>query len=113
MAANYNADVARRNAALSLEQAALDAKAQQRQAKKIIGGMRASYGASGVSGGGSVDDVIASSATAAELDRQNILYQGELKAMGYESEAVLDEMAADQAITGSYFQAASTFLSSF
>ena len=81
-AARYNAGIARRNAQVSLDQAAADADAQDRESRKTIGSMRADFGASGVTGTGSVRDVIEASATVAELDRQNILYKGNLEAMG-------------------------------
>ena len=108
-AAKYNANIAKQNAAITLQQAGLDADAQQRAAKGIIGEEKANYGASGVSGG-SVNDVLMSSETSAELDRQNILYRGKLRAMGLMSDAQLDKFSGRQAVTQSYFGAASSLL---
>jgi hypothetical protein len=55
-------------------------------------------------------DVLEQSASMAELDRQNILYGGTLKAQGYESTAGLELMRGDAAVTGSYFNAGSSLL---
>src|SRR5262249_6097014 len=54
----------------------------------------AAYGASGVTAEGSPLDVLASSAYKAEMDRQTILYDGRIKAMGYEDQAALDRAKA-------------------
>ena len=108
-AAKYNAAVARQNADIALQQADMDAAAQQRAAAKVIGGERAAYGASGVSGG-SVSDVIRASEITSELDRQNILYGGKLKAMGYQQTSAMETMGAKQDIIGSRYQAASQLL---
>ena len=108
-AAKYNAQVAGQNADIAMNQAQMDAAAQQRAASKVIGGEKADYGASGVSGG-SVTDVIRASETTSELDRQNILYGGKLKAMGYQQTSAMETAAAQQDITGSRLQAASQLL---
>jgi hypothetical protein len=47
-AADYNAGIARRNAQISLDQADMDAEAQQRDAPRHMGAMRADYGAAGI-----------------------------------------------------------------
>ena len=106
----YNAAVARNNATASRQQAEANAAAQQRRARQTIGAMRAGYGASGVGLEGSALDVLESSAAMAELDRQNILYGGELRAQGYESTAGLELMRGENAVTGSYFSAGSALL---
>lgn len=110
-ASEYNAEIARRNAVAARQQAAANAEAQQRKARMQIGSMRAAYGASGVGLEGSPLDILESSAMMAELDRQNILYGGELSAIGYESNAGLELMRGENAVTGSYFGAASSLLS--
>jgi len=110
-AAGYNAAVARNNAAASRQQAAANAASQERKARLQIGAMRAGYGASGISLEGSPMDVIESSASMAELDRQNILYGGAIKSQGYESTAGLELMRGENAVTSSYFGAGSALLS--
>jgi hypothetical protein len=109
-AADYNAAVANNNAIAARQQADANAAAQQRKARLQIGSMRAGYGASGVSLEGSPLDVLEQSASMAELDRQNILYGGALKAQGYEATAGLELMRGDAAVTGSYFNAGSALL---
>jgi hypothetical protein len=109
-AADYNAAVANNNAIAARQQAEANAAAQQRKARLQLGSMRAGYGAAGVGLEGSPMDVLEQSASMAELDRQNILYGGELKAQGYESTAGLELMRGDAAVTGSYFTAGSSLL---
>lgn len=109
-AANYNAQVANNNAIASRQQAEANAAAQQRRARQQIGAARAGYGASGITMEGSAMDILESSAAMAELDRQNILYGGEIKSQGYQSTAGLELMRGENAETGSYFSAGSALL---
>jgi hypothetical protein len=109
-AAEYNAQVANNNAIASRQQAEANAAAQQRKARLTQGAMRAGYGAAGVGLEGSPMDVLEQSASMAELDRQNILYGGTLKAQGYGATAGLELMRGDAAVTGSYFNAGSALL---
>jgi hypothetical protein len=109
-AAEYNAAVARNNAIAARQQAAANAEAQGREARRRIGSARAGYGASGVALEGSPLDIIEQSALEAELDRQNILYAGDLKASGFESTATLEESRGKSAMTGSIFKAGSSLL---
>jgi hypothetical protein len=109
-AAKYNAAVANNNAIADRQQAAANAADQQRKARIQIGSMRAGYGASGVGLEGSPMDVLEQSAAMAELDRQNILYGGEVRARGYESTAGLELMQGKNAVKGSIFSAGSSLL---
>jgi hypothetical protein len=103
---NYNAQVQTNNANLALRSAALNAQKQSVAATRAIGASKAAYGASGVTGdSGSVMSVMASSAANAELDRQNILYGGQVKAINYENQASLDQVAGNNALNASYFNA--------
>jgi hypothetical protein len=110
-AANYNAQVANNNAIAAQQQAAANAAAQERKSRMQLGSIRAGYGASGITMEGSAMDVLEASAATAELDRQNILYGGGLKADGYRSTAGLELMRGEAAETGSYFSAGSALLS--
>jgi hypothetical protein len=110
-AAQFNAQQAQNNALASRQQAEANAAAQQRAARLKLGSMRAAYGASGITMEGSAMDVLEASAATAELDRQNILYGGELKSGGYQSTAGLELMRGENAETGSYFSAGSALLS--
>jgi hypothetical protein len=109
-AANKNAQIAERNAGIAREQAARDAEAQGRTARQKIGAARAAYGAAGVTQEGSPLDVLSMSAANAELDKQNILYRGELRGMGYEDTAELDRQRASAATAQGIGGAASAVL---
>lgn len=110
-AANYNAAAAERNAVVSRQNAAADAELQSREARRRIGAARAGYGASGVAIEGSPLDVLETSAAEAEMDKLNILYKGELQAMGYEDTAALSRSRAKDAGTAGLFKAGSAVLS--
>lgn len=105
----YNAGVAEQEAVVARQQAGVSAELQRRQALKAIGSMRANAGASGLTDG-SMFDVLEESASAAELDRQTILYQGELKARGYQTTATLDRFSGSNAIKQGNLQSASALL---
>lgn len=107
---NYNAAIAVRNEGIARDQAQADAAASSRAANSHMGAMRAAYGASGVTMDGSPLDVLESSATLAELDKQNILYKGELKAMGYHDEAMLENQRGKNAVNQSYMNAGSNLI---
>jgi hypothetical protein len=105
-AAKYNQKVAENQAIAARQQAASNAEMQRRSSAKKIGSMQAAYAASGVSLEGSALDVLEESARNAELDRQNILYGGELRAMGSESTAALEKSRGDNAMSSGYLSAA-------
>lgn len=109
-AANHNSQLAAQQALIAQQQAEQDAQTQQRQARQRIGAASAAYGASGVSGDGSPLDVLSTSASQAELDRQNILYKGKLKSLGYQDQSQLDTAAAGQAQAGGALKAGSAVL---
>lgn len=106
----YNAAVAQRNGAIAVEQASRDADQQGRAARMKLGSMRAAYGASGVTPEGSPLDVLEASASAAELDRQNILYRGNLKALGYSDTSTLDKYGGEVALKQGDYKAAGTLM---
>lgn len=110
-AGRYNQAIEMRNATIARQQAKSAADQQQADARKRIGAMRAGYAASGVTMDGSPLDALSSSAAEAELDRQNILYRGELAAIGAEDSAALYGMQARNARTQGYVGAASALLS--
>jgi len=95
--ANYNAAIAQRNAGIARQQAQTDVEAQQRDKDRRLGSIVAAYGASGVALEGSPLDVLEASAVEAEREKQNILYRGELRALGYFDEAALATMAGRNA----------------
>ena len=109
-AADYNAQIAEQNAALARQEAADNVKLFERQQYLLAGAIRANQGASGGRQQGSVLDVLADAAAQGELEKQMILYRGELKARGYENTAALDEYGGQVAKTGSYFKAGAELL---
>lgn len=79
-------------------------------ANKVIGKASASYAAAGVdASSGSVLAVLGASSANAELDRQNILHGGEVKAINFDNQASLDRLGSKHAIQTSYFNALSAF----
>lgn len=110
-AANYNQEVAQRNAKIAIIQGNQDAEAQKRKNILTLGAMRASYGAAGVTAEGSPLDVLENSATNMELDRQTILSRARLRAMGYGDDAALSGMSGDAARQGAYYGATGILLS--
>lgn len=112
-AGEYNAAIKRRNAAVHRDMAAAEAVQQQRKARKVIGSMRAAYGASGVTVEGSPLEVLQESARAAERDRAMIIYRGELRAIGAEAQASLDEEMGQSAERAGYLSGAGELLYGF
>ena len=106
-ALEYNAQIADRNALIAHQQASFEAERQDKLGRMRIGAIRAGYGASGA---GSNEDVLSMSITNAELDKQTILYKGELRAMGYQDEAALDRYGASIAIEEGRYASASALL---
>ena len=99
-AANYNAQINQQNAALATQQASDEARQQQRETYLRLGAIRAAQGHSGGTGDtGSVLDVLADTAAQGELDRQNIIYKGQLQARGYSNTATLDTYSGNAAVS--------------
>lgn len=105
-ALKYQATVQTNNANEALEAASLNANRSSIMAAKTIGAAKAGYGSSGVtSDSGSVAAVLGASAANAELDRQNILYGGQIRAINSENQAHMDEVGAANATSASYLKA--------
>lgn len=110
-ALNYQAKIQSKNAYEATAAASLNADRQDLIAAKSIGGTKAGYAAAGVdASSGSVMDVLAASAANAELDRQNIIHGGDLRAVNYENQASMDRLGASNAIKASYFNALSSLV---
>lgn len=108
----YNAEVAQQNAIAAQQQAEQNATIQQAQAKQKLGSIVAAYGSAGIdSGSGSALDVLSNSASNAEVDRQTILYKGQLQANGYTDEASLDSASAINAVNTANAKASATLIS--
>lgn len=110
---NINAQIARENADLAREAADDDILSLKRLAYRTEGGIRAGYGASGVSStSGSAMDVLADSMAQAALDQNRRRYQGELEARDFMNQARTGQAAGKAARTAGNYGAAGQVLSS-
>jgi hypothetical protein len=111
-AADYNAGIARQNAQIAQAQGEAASEAQQRDTAQKMGAALAAYGASGVqTGTGSPEDVLVSSARLATLNNLTLRYNYQLKGMGYQNEAALDESESDAASTNGFLSGFGQLLS--
>jgi hypothetical protein len=94
----FNANIKSKQALEVQQQATEEARISRAQSSAFIGQQKANYGASGVGGeSGSVHDVIAASATNAELDALNIQHKGDMQAWSLETGASQDRLAGENA----------------
>lgn len=110
-AANYNADIADQNAQVARDQTALAEQQQRRETLMRLGSVRAAQGhAGGDAGAGSVLDILGDVAAQSELERQQVVYEGELKARGYTNTANLDRLSGKTAQRAGYLKAGTELL---
>ena len=110
-AAEFNANVARQNAEIAREDARMQAQQADRETYLRLGAIRAAQGKSGgAAGEGSVLDVLGDTAAQSELEKQNILYRGELRARGETNTALLEMAQGKQAQKAGYLKAGSELL---
>jgi hypothetical protein len=102
----YNAATGFANAEVVRQQTIAQATQQARENYLRLGEMRASIGKSGGTAG-SFLDVLADTAAQGELAKQNIIYEGAVKATNITRGALLDQTAATSARLGGYLQAGS------
>lgn len=95
-AAEYNAAIQDRNAKAAREQSLADQTDARRKNRRQLGAIKAAYGGSGLTGGSTLD-VLEDTALEQELDVARIDYQGKVRAVGYQDQAVLDRMTAKSA----------------
>lgn len=111
-AEEFNANVARQNAASIMQQSEAADLMLKRHQEQQMGAAVAAYGASGAGvDSGSALDVLTDTARSQTLDRLTQKYNYQLKAIGYRTEGNLDMAGADNARTASYFNAGSSMLS--
>lgn len=101
----YNAAMGWQNAQIARQTALDQAKQVSRENYLRLGEMRAQGGASGVEGG-SFLDVLGDTAAQGELQRQQTIYAGDIKANLLAHGASLSEAEAATARTGGYLKAA-------
>lgn len=110
-AAAYNSQINQQNAVIAQQQAEQQAGQQARENYLRLGAIRAAQGTSGGTGdAGSVLDVLADAGAQGELERQNILYQGQLSARGYQNTAALDVYSGERQRNVGYLKAGSELL---
>lgn len=111
-AADYNATISLQNAEISRSNARAEAGQISRENYLRLGAIRAAAGRNGgVSGEGSVLDVLGDVAAQGELEKQQALYQGELGARGYTNTATLDRIQGKSAQRAGYLKAGTDLLS--
>lgn len=111
-AADYNATINTQNAMIARQNAADQARQADRETYLRLGQIRANQGAAGgAADEGSVLDVIGDVAAQSELERQQIIYRGELQARGFENNATLETFSGETKQTSSYWKAGSELLS--
>jgi hypothetical protein len=86
--AKYNEQIQRQNAQIATDQANANYAMQERKVQRFLSMQTAAYGATGVQvGQGSPLEVLGDTAYQGELDAQKQLYEGALKAHGYNTQA--------------------------
>lgn len=95
-AADYNATISAQNAAVARQSAADKARQADRETYLRLGSIRANQGAAGgAAGEGSVLDVLGDVAAQSELERQHIIYSGEMQARGFTNDASLETFSGN------------------
>ena len=112
-AAEYNAAIARQNAAAAVQQGQAASESQARDAARKIGAMVAGYGASGVSGSTSASDVLADSVRMATLDNLTTKYNYKLRELGFLNEASLQDSNATNSRTAGVLNALGAGMSGY
>jgi hypothetical protein len=111
-ASTYNATISTENAAIARQNAADQAKQAERERYLRFGAIKAAQGHSGGDAGqGSVLDVLGDVAAQSELQKQDILYRGELAARGYTNTANLDRASASNQESSGWMKAGTELLS--
>ncbi len=117
-AADYNATVLEQNAGVERSQANAREEAQRREARRILGSQRAAFSQAGTGLSGSAADVMAQSATDAELDALTLRYEGDMRSRGMMAQAEgeryhgrVASANASSAKTAGYLSAAGSILS--
>jgi len=110
-ASEFNANVEMQNAQIARADAAAAAQQVDRENYMRFGASRAAQGRSGgAADQGSVLDVLADNAMQGELEKQNVIYQGEQRARGFNNSSALDTTAGKNAQTSGYLKAGSELL---
>jgi hypothetical protein len=110
-ASQYNANVAREQAAMIEQSGAMDASRQRKQVSRLIGTQKAGYAGAGVELSGSPLDAMIYTAAEGEMDAQIIEYSSRIKSQGLLSQAKYDERLGDIYARSGMVRAGGTLLS--
>ena len=111
-AADFNALQAEQDAGLTEQKYQEDERVFRVNTRQELGGIRAAYGASGVSSSeGSAADVLASSAANAELDALKLRHEGVVKAIALRDAAKQMRRTGQAAQTSGYVSAVGSLFS--
>jgi hypothetical protein len=110
-AADYNAEVAKSQAKDAINRGSIAMGEQRTKTAQLIGAQHVAMGASGiVPDEGSFGDLLAQSAAFGERDAQRIRDNTQREALGYKSQATIDEMQGSQALNAGIFKGAESLL---
>ena len=110
-AADFNAEIIRRNKQFEVDKASFEADQKRRDVQKLLARQAVGFAKSGVVlSEGTPIEVLADTAAQGELDAQTIIYGGDIRAATLEQEARLSEARGRSALTGSFFTAGATLL---
>ncbi len=107
---NYNADLADRDAKIVRQQAIGESERISRENYLRRGKIIAAIGGAGIKQEGSAIDVLGDVVSQGELDKQNAIYAGELRSLGYTDTAYLERRRGEEAVTASRYKAGSALL---
>ncbi len=108
--AKYNQSVQLRNAELARQQGALQAQQQDRENRLRLGAIEAAAGKAGGGQAGSALDLLADASRQGELQKQQILFDTEVRAGNFQAGAALSGMEAKEAGAGAVLGAGSELL---
>lgn len=109
----YNAAVARSNAAAAMQAAEADAKQQARENARRLGTLRTGLVAQGVEMTGTPLLILDEEVQQGELETQKKLYKGKIQQTNYLNEANMADYAASQSRSAASNSAGSSLLSGF
>jgi len=106
----YNAAVSKANARASRYEGQIEIEDRQREMRQQLGSIRAAYGSSGVQFAGSGMDLLRDTASEYAWDLRKIGYKSEVRAVGLENQADIEEAEAKNAMPAAMIGAATSLL---
>lgn len=109
-AGRYNAEVSRNNARTARYEGQIEINDRMREMRQQLGSLRAAYGSSGIQFAGSGMDLLRDTATEYAWDVAKIGYKSEVRAVGAETQAEMEEAEAKNAMPTAVIGAATSLL---